>query len=505
MSNLALSSNIVSAQIGYLLEEGDFSTVGANLPQSIAIFAEGTHAKQATMPLVPTEVTSLSQVGSLYGLGSPIYLAARKFFPLNAPAVNCPVVVYAQAEDSGATANVQTITPSGTATKSVRHYVVIAGKTGIDGDSYAIDIVKGDTATVVATKIQAAITNALACPVSCTRSSAVVTTTTKWYGLTAQETIIEIDTNNDAAGMTYAIAETTAGSGTPTVTEGLDLFGSRWNTWVVNGYGDQVDVLEEFEAFNGIPNIANPTGRYAPDTFKPFIAIFGTVLDNPTTVTDVTGRKTQVTNSAGVAPLSKNYSFEIAASWARLWANKATDSPHSDIIGEFLFDIDTPTDGSVPAMDNPTTRNNYVKKGCSTVQVVAGQYKVVDSVTTYHPDGDNRPSFRWVKGLVGDMNIEYSLRATMANSIQGKTIVANGSAVTVSNVITPNDAKALILATFDDLCNRALVTDLPFTQAGTTVTIDSNNPDRLNFYAPYKRSGIARVCSFTAKGGFNFG
>ena len=42
-------------------------------------------------------------------------------------------------------------------------------------------------------------------------------------------------------------------------------------------------------------------------------------------------------------------------------------------------------------------------------------------------------------------------------------------------------------------------------KAGTTVNISTTNPDRLETFFPYKRSGVARIASTTAQAGFNFG
>ena len=56
-----------------------------------------------------------------------------------------------------------------------------------------------------------------------------------------------------------------------------------------------------------------------------------------------------------------------------------------------------------------------------------------------------------------------------------------------------------------DLGKRALIADVPFMQESIEVGISTINPDRLETFFKYKRTGIARIASTTAQAGFNFG
>ena len=58
---------------------------------------------------------------------------------------------------------------------------------------------------------------------------------------------------------------------------------------------------------------------------------------------------------------------------------------------------------------------------------------------------------------------------------------------------------------YNDLAQKALITDPTFSEASTQVEINSTNPDRLDDFFRYKRSGYARILSTTAEAGFQLG
>lgn len=503
MASNAVPQNNVSAINGYALDKGDFGTVSPNLTPAIAIFGEANHANQSSIGTAPFQITSARQAAEKYGFGSPIHMEARILFPVNGGGASMPVFVLAQAEDTGAEACVKTITVSGTATATGTHYVRIAGRTGIDGTFYSVNIVKGDSAATIAGKVNTAINNVLSSPVSSTVLSAVVTASTKWYGNSANGLTIEVDTNNNTLGVSYVIATDSDGVGDPTLTASLAAISSNWLPIIVNTYGLETDVIDAFEVWNGIPDPTNATGRYTSTIFKPAIVLSGSVEDDPSSVTD--SSKNQLTISVCPAPLSLGFQFEAAANVALLFATTVDSAPQTDIIGKSLPDMPLPSAGDIPLMQSYTERDRIVKKGCSTVQIIGDSYQVVDFVTTYHPDGEVPPQFRYCRDLFIDFNIEYGYRLLEIANCTGKTLISNGDITTASNVISPSDWKALVYQYIDSLVLRALITDAKFSQNSVVVGISSTNPNRLNTEFSYKRTGTTRILSTTVKAGFNFG
>lgn len=506
---MAISSAIdidrVSRVLGYQLTTGNFQNITPNLPQRIAILGEANTANQATLSLTPTEITSAKQAGDLYGYGSPLYNIVRILRPANSNGVGgIPVIAYPQVEDVAGVKSVRTITVTGTATANGVHTVIINGRRGIDGGRYDFSVVTGDTPTIISGKIEDAINAVLGSPVTATSNIADAILTSKWKGLTADDINVEVDTNNISVGVTYAVVNTTAGAGTSDITTALDLFGSNWNTIVINSYG--VSKLDDLSDFNGAPSSTNPTGRYQGIMMKPFIALFGNTDDDVSAIGTITdARKDDVTNAICVAPNSKGLPMEAAANMAFLFATVMNNNPHLDVNALFYPDMPVPISGNIGDMATYNERDVLVKKGASTVDFVNNKYQVQDFVTCYHPDGEVPPQFRYCRNLMIDFNIKFGYRLLEEINVVDHAIANNDDIVDVDKVIKPKQWKQIVDAYASELGRRALIADVPFMQDSIQVGLSATNPDRLETFFKYKRTGIARIGSTTVEAGFNFG
>lgn len=502
MSSNAVSEDLISKIVGYKIVKGDFRERNENLPMRIAVLGEANESNQVNLDLTPKEITSVQQAGNLYGYGSPIYHVIRILKPSLGEGVgSIPVVVYPQAKAGGATAQVFDIVPVGTATKSGTHTLVIAGRKGLEGARYDIRIEKDDTVADITAKIEDAVNAVLGSPVSADSTNLKATLTSKWMGLTAAGITVSVDTNNDSLGISYGINGVASGSGTPNVTPALESFSNDWNTIVINTYGTVPSVMDALENFNGIPDPENPTGRYFGIIWKPFIALIGSVAEDPSNVT--APRKDQVTIALCPAPLSKGLPFEAAANMAVLFARQAQDTPHLDVAGRFYPDMPAPT--SIGAMANYLNRDTIVKKGCSTVDLVGGRYQVQDFVTTYHKDGENPPQYRYCRNLMIDFNVKYGYYLKELINVAEHAIASDSDIVSVAKVVKPKQWKQIVSEYADSLVKRGLTVDPKFMQDSIVVNISTVNPDRLETSFNYKRSGFARIASTTAAAGFNFG
>lgn len=504
MGSLAVTQSAVSTIIGYLLDKGYFNTTASYLPQNICIFGQANTANQSGLSTTPVQLTSALQAATLYGYGSPIHAVARILFPQNGGGATVPVFVYPQAEASGAAAKVITVTPTGTATANATIYLNICGRTTIDGASYAIGVETGDTATVICNKFRTAIAAALSCPVIGSGTTTFIATA-KFKGLESDDIKISVDTQGQSFGVTFAVASTTSGAGTASVTASLAMFDNKWNTIVINTYGLQSDVMGEYEAFNGIPDPTNPTGRYSGTIWRPMFAFSGTVADDPTSITSAGARPNNVTIVPCVAPKSLGMPYEAAANAALLWSKVAQDAPHTDIIEQAYPDMPGPAAGDIPSMNSYTFRQTCVTNGCSTVEYVAGQYLIKDFVTTYNKAGEVPPFYRWVRDINIHWNIKYGYYMLQLTKLAGKTLVNDSATVTVGNVVKPKTWKADVASYLEDCERRALIVDAAFSKASLAASISGTNPNRLDTEFPVKISGIARVLATTVKGGFNFG
>lgn len=507
MASNAVPASYISRIVGYMITKGNFATTSPNLPQSIAVLGEANDASQGTLNLTPAQYTSAQQVGNAYGYGSPLYAIARILFPLQGQSQvgAIPVWFYPQAVAGGAQAKKVIVTPTGTATANVTHYLNIAGRENLDGQSYALNISAGDGATQISGYIANAVNNILGSPVIGANFGYDTMLTTKWSGLTANGLVVTVDTNNNAAGITYSVTNYQNGSATPSIAAQLANFGNQWNTIVINPYGTDAGTVAALESTNGYPDPVNPTGRYAAIIMKPFIALTGSVADNDTNFTNAD--PSNVTIAMCPAPLSPAFAFEAAANMCVLFAVTSQNTPNLDVAGMFYPDMPVPiNNATIGTMATYLNRNLYVSQGNSTVNLVAGRYKIEDFVTTYHPTGENPPQFRYCRNIMLDMNIRYTYYLLEQINVVGHQIAADADQVSqATNTIKPKQWNQLLQQMALDLASRGLIVQPAFMQNSIVVNLSTNNPDRLETFFQYKRSGFVRIASTTAQAGFNFG
>lgn len=501
----AVGSERISKVVGYKLIKGFFQETSPNLPQRIAILAEANTANQGTLDTDKKEITSAQEAGELYGFGSPIHNIMRILRPPTGGGIGgIPTIVYPQIEAGGAVAATKTVTVTGAATGNGTHTVIIAGRSGIDGESYSYSVVDLDTPTLIAEKIKDAINAILSSPMSAASAIGVMTGTVKWGGVTSEDVKISIDTGGDGLGLTYVIADAVAGVGVTSIADALAQFQNEWNTIVINSYG--IPKFDALEAFNGIPDPELPTGRYVGIVFKPFLALWGSILDDKDDIVAITNpRKIQVTNVLCPAPKSDGMPWEAAANGALLAGRIMQDSPHLDVQGKNYPDMPVPADGIIGDMSDYENRDFLVKKGASTVNLVAGVYQFHDFVTTYHPDGELPPQFRYGRNLMLDFNIRFAYFLLEKIHVENHAIANNNQPVNVDNVIKPKQWKQVIDSMAEDLGRRNLIVEVEFMQDSITVGTSGTNPDRLETFFRYKRSPYVRIASTTAEAGFSFG
>jgi len=489
---------------GYKIKKGFFEPNTQNLPQIIAILGEANDANQAGLDTDPFEFTSAQEVGKRYGYGSPLHQMARILRPSTSAGIGgIPTVIIPQASDIGATPTAHVWTLTGPATENATHSLVIAGRKNVDFTQYAYFIVKDDTSTVIAQKMADAVNGVLGSPVTATAALGVFTLTTKWSGGTSAELITRIVTGNKTAGIGYAQTTVTDGSGVVDLAIAQAHFGSIWYTSVINPYG--VAHLGTLEQINGIPDPEFPTGRYEGTVFLPFMAFFGSTLSDKNAlaaITDAVGRIDQVTNVLCPAPASEGFSWEAATNMVTLFARIMQDTPHLDVNIKSYPDMPVPENGAIGAMSDYNNRDFLVKKGCSTVTLDNGAYKVQDLVTTYHPKGESPLQYAYARNLNLDWNVSFTYRTIETISVKDHVLVRDAQITDVPKAIKPAEWKAVLSTLFKNLAERALINDPSFSKTSLQVQVSDINPDRFETSFRYRRTGIARIQSTDVEAGF---
>jgi phage tail sheath gpL-like len=502
MSGIAVDSSRISKVVGYKIIKGNFNESTQNLPQRIAVIVEANTDNQEDLDLTPWVATTAKATGDRYGYGSPAHILMRILRPAQGDGVGgIPIVIYPQAEADGATEKIYEVTPTGVATGNGVHTVVVAGRYNLDFRTYDINIVTGDSTAEIADKIKDAVNNTPGCPLRGTSTDYAAELSSKWKGKTAEGVTLSVDTNENDLGITYVVESTQAGSGIPDISDALTAFGTNWNTIVLNSYGTESSIMSVLESANGIPDPDNPTGRYAGLIMKPFIALTGSVANDPSSITDA--RDIQVTIAICPAPLSAGLAMEAAANMCVLYARQAQDEPHLDVSGRSYPDMPTPDAiGDMAVYDN---RDVIVKKGCSTVDLVNQRYQVMDFVTTYHPEGEEPPQFRYCRNLNIDFNVRFGYYLLEQINVVDHAIANDTDQVSASKVIKPKIWKGILFQYALDLADRALIVDSEFMkQSLVVVKGGSNNPDRMDTSFRYKRSPYTRISSTVAEAGFSF-
>jgi hypothetical protein len=182
----------------------------------------------------------------------------------------------------------------------------------------------------------------------------------------------------------------------------------------------------------------------------------------------------------------------------------AATSPHIGTGGMAYIDCPAPSDGNIGDFSDYAQRDYLVKKGSSTVTLENGVYVVQDMVTTYHPDGETPPKFRYVRDLIVDWNIAFGWLIIQKRDVQDKTLVADSDVVSVANVISPKQGKALLLGYIQEKTGQALIADAEFSIDSIQVAVNETNPARLDFFFRYKRTSVANIVSADAEVDFAF-
>ncbi len=501
----AVSADRVSRIVGYTLQKGTEALDVPYLPQRIAVLGEANDANQSGLTTAPFSFTSAKEVGDKYGYGSPLHQIARILRPISGGGVgSIPTVIYPQVSDVGASATVIKFGVTGTATANATHYIVISGRDNVDGEYYAVNVEKDDTASAIEAKIIDSINNVLGCPGTAADNAGDIDFTTKWKGASSAEVNITFDTGDDDAGLTYAEISKTDGTGDVDVTTSLNLFGDEWNTVVINPYPSKIS---DFETVNGVPDDTTPTGRYLGITFKPFIALFGETDPDKAdliTITDASARKDQVTNVLCPAPNSNACSWEAAANVATLQTPIFQNYPHLDTTGKSYPDMPVPSDDDIGDMADYENRDYLAKRGCSTVMLKNGKFTIQEIITTYHPDGEVPPQFRYVRNLNIDWNIRYMYYILEQDYVVDHSIAESAQAIRVDNVIKPKQWIQQITGLADQLAEQNIIVDIDFMKDSIQVATSTTNPDRLETYFKYKRSSYARISATTAEANFAF-
>jgi phage tail sheath gpL-like len=492
---MSISASAVSRVVGVTVEFKDFNVGQVRfLPQRVALLGQGTTALNATYSLDPVQILSAAEAAATFGFGSPIHLAARQLFPVNGSGIGgIPVTVYPMNDNGTGVVAAGSIDAVGTSTAAGGGTVKIAGI-----ESENIVIPSGTAADAALALVKAAIAAVLEMPViDGTVLTGSLPLTAKWKGESGNDISLDV-TGLEAAGLTFSTTAMASGANNPDVDTPLAKFGNTWETIILNCLNYEDDAtLDKYELFNA--------GRWETLVKRGSFVITGAV-DAFATVGAVTDGATRKDDKYGciiAAPGSPELPCVIAARAIAVdIAPTANDNPPQNYKKE-LTGLEPGADGTQFLY---TSLDATVKLGCSTTLILNGNIVLNDTITTYHPDGDPLPAFRYVVDLVKLQNIVFNVRAIFeADDWKGAPLLPDTTPTTNPTAKKPKDAKAALFVLADNLGLNAIISDPEFTKANMTAAINGTNPKRLDIVYPVKLSGNTEIIDALVNFGFYFG
>lgn len=459
------------------------------LPQRVTVIGQGNTA--ASYDLLKTAVISSGQIGSKYGLGSPIHLAIKQMFPDNNDGIGgIPVTVIAV--EDGTTEADGEIAVTGTLETVQSVGTVTLG--GIVSKQFVSVI--DETPTTLAVKIKAAIDAILDMPViTGVLAVGVLPLTSKWKGESANDISIQIDFDSDSA-LTIASTAFSNGAANPDVDPALAKIGNVWETMILNLMNyDDTATLTKYATYG--------EGRWNQLVKKPCVVISGTGDDFATRTAITDARKDDRINFLGVSVGSLELPFVIAArALAKDIAVLANNKPAHNYIGKLTGLVA----GADALQETDATRNLSVLAGSSTSIKVGTVAELSDTITMYHPVDDPQSAYRYVVDIVKLMNVLFNVEVIL-QTFKGKPLAPDIVVTADPDAVQPKDVVAVLSDLADSLeqGQSMIIVDSGFTKQNITASINVGNPKRLDSTFPVKLSGNVEVNSNDIKFGFFFG
>lgn len=478
---MGVSSSLICRITGVDVTYQNFNVGKAPfLPQRCAVVGQGnTLSSYSTDKFL---ALSAAQVGEAVGYGSPLHLAALQLFPPNRDGIGgIPVTIYPLVDDDTGVAASGAIECVGQATEDTSFSIEVGG---IQSDN--IVIYEDDTAATALGYIKTAINAILEMPVIAgTVAAGSLPLTSKWKGESANDISIDL-TNAVCEGLTFSSEAFASGANNPDVRDATDQIGETWETMILNCMNyDDTTTLEYFATFN--------EGRWGNTVKKPLLVASGCVDDFSTRTAVTDARKDDRTNFLIVSVDSLELPFCVAARGLTRIMVTANDNPPQNYKG-LLSGLDA---GADIDQEDVTTRNNAVKLGSSTNRKVGSVAKLCDTVTMYHPDAEGQyPAYRYVVDIVKLQQAVYNLRLIFeSDEWEGAPLLDDGTPTLNPTAKQPKNAVTAMKNLAKSLADYAIISDLAFTLANISASIDSQNPKRLNVAFPIKLSGNTEVIS----------
>jgi phage tail sheath gpL-like len=467
------------------------SSPGA-ITQRIALIARFLAAKTPAVN-VANPVTNADEVAAIAGYGSEAHLMAITLF---ANMGNFPALVDYFPLTDGTTAATGTVVFATNASSAGQWTVYIAGK------PITISVASGDTPTVQAAALSAAINADITLPVTASPSTGTVTLTSKWKGASAN--LINImknytgkEINLQPGGTTMTVTTLASGATDPTLPTLSTMFGTTFYTWILMGLNDATSAAALETCF---------TTRVGALIKKPTMGVMGYVDTRANFLTALGSVASPVRNSPGscYVPVegSPMYPGQIAAAVVGQGAVSANADPGRSLRSLPLLGI-LPGFGVAPW--DQTQAEAVEQAGGSVTEIIGGQVVIKDLLTTYKTNagGAADSSFRYVETVCNIQNKEYQIDTMFrSDPFTRATVITDDDLSSKDYAINPKTVKAYVTSLINTWIANNWSVQRDAIIAGLIVEIDSGNPGRFNILLPDRLSTPLRIVAVSYQWSF---
>lgn len=494
---MAIDVNTISRITGLETQFRNFNTGNASmLPQQLAVIGQGND--EAVYSLDKYEVQgSAEEVAQKYGYGSPLHLVARQLFPRLGITATFPVFIVPVKKEENWQAAKGEILITGSSTTAAGSGVVSVG--GIDAE---FSVAKGSNAETAMNAIITAINAVLDMPAKAqlgtkqeVGNAKFVELTSKWAGELSNSITVKVDAS--LPGLTVATTNFTGGTGNADVTAALEKIGQKWITFILSTFNySKGNVLDTFQQWG--------EQRWSALQKTPVLVAHGCTDDYSTRTAITDARKTDYINFLITSVGSPELPFVVASRGLLCdIVTTANKNPAQNYKGQ-LTGLKA---GEDDVQETPQVRNQSIMKGASNNIKSGSVAELNDVVTFYHPDTEGKyPGRRYVVDAVKLMNIVYNCRLiTESDNIKGAPLVPDSQVVSNPTAVQPKVIRGMLASLADSLAANAIISDVDFTKENMQVSINAENPKRLDYIFPCKLSGNVEVISGDVYFGFYMG
>lgn len=442
--------------------------------QNVMLFGQMTDAGGDAGTATPLQVVEVpvseSAIDSLFGIGSMMALAAKRYRKANSYTRTFALPI---GDISAGAAAAGSFKFTGPATQAGTLYLLIAGQL------LQVGVAAAATAATIATNVAAAIAAAKNLPVTAAvdgTDTAKVNITAKWKGLTGNS--IDLRYNYNAGeqlppGVTITTVDMTGGSGSPDMAAVISAMPDEWYNHIMMPFNDTAslntlrdELLERWGPLKMSEAIA-------------YTAFRGTYGE---TITFGEARNDFLISCIGTSK-SPSPVWEWAASYCGIAAYHLAIDPARPLQTLVLPGILAPAKADRFAFDE---RNNLLKSGIATHQIQPGDVVAIEreiSMYQFNSYGDPDPSYLDITTPATLGKMRYDVKVMVTNRYPRHKLADDNVLPLLDPaqpVVTPELMRQAILEVALGWVSAGLMENFDLFKETLDVTRDTSDRNRLN-------------------------